>query len=505
VVQLFDLDHRAVLRSYGGPFAVAYIATVVCYGYFFFSLGFTNHTTNVWVYSYPSFKTTLEGRWFADILIRLTGGSGVPPFQMAVAAAIQIVNAFVFCAIFRQSNRVVIYMAALAIALHPAFLDYYSFTVDHISFVTGDLLALLGVLAMQRGRTFVMRWILPVVCFVLSIATYQPKIALIGFLLVARCFWAGDEAYRDDVRRLAQSAVVFVLSAVIYYISIRLTIRVVSTDYNSARQHINSIPQIVSQVLFSYKQVISYFTSRVDYLPPMLKWMPGLLIVLGLGGLLVSRWRAGILPFALGVLLILAIPPVLQLSFVINSEAYSNSGRILSVHGYFLCFAFIAALAPATLRGIPLLLQGALIYFFAIVATQESNQASVKNVFDSGQVNRIISRIETTVPDVGSKVHPLVVIDQFSFQPARRLRAYPNTLYGSQVRTTTFVNYRQVEIANFFIGKEALRSPTTAEVAAAVRSACGRKPWPATESVFADGDTIVVLLGNCHGPTTWTE
>jgi hypothetical protein len=113
---------------------------------------------------------------------------------------------------------------------------------------------------------------------------------------------------------------VFVLSAVLYYISIRLTVRVVSTDYNSARQHINSIPQIASQVLFSYKQVMSYFTSRVDYLPRALKWMPGLSIALGLGFLLVSRWRAGIRPFVLGVLLILAIPPVLQLSFVINSK-----------------------------------------------------------------------------------------------------------------------------------------------------------------------------------------
>ena len=178
----------STLRRYAVPFIAAYILTVIVYSYLFTTIIFTNHTIpNAWVYSYPSFKTKQEGRWFADIIILLTGGSGVQAFQMAFGSAIQIINGFLFASLLRVKKIFYIFLMAVFLALHPAFLDYYSFTVDHISFALGDTLGLLGVVVLARTPDQRVGIVLAIVCFVLMLATYQPKIGLMAVLLLIWC------------------------------------------------------------------------------------------------------------------------------------------------------------------------------------------------------------------------------------------------------------------------------------------------------------------------------
>jgi len=95
--QIFDL----LYKKYRGVFVLCLLLQFITYSYFFTSLIFTNHTfPNSWLYPYPSFKTQGEGRWLADIIIWLQGGSGVQPFQMFIATTLQSINGIFFCIVF---------------------------------------------------------------------------------------------------------------------------------------------------------------------------------------------------------------------------------------------------------------------------------------------------------------------------------------------------------------------------------------------------------------------
>lgn len=292
-----DAPPEHFLKFYSPIFVGCYIATILVYGYFFTHVGFTNHTfPNVWQYPYPSFKTKYEGRWFADIIIQLTGGSGVPTLQIALASAIQIFNAFLFSYIFKVSNRLVILLISLFIALHPAFLDYYSFSVDHVSFVLGDTLALAGVLALDRLADNRTRLAASTTCFVLTLATYQPKIALIGILLVT---WnliksiqqREPETGKNNSVDICLSCAAFFSALILYYVTVYLTVNWSTGN----RQQVDSAREIIEQIFYSYPQVFSYFTNRVDYLPSALKAIPGLLILSGVLSIIVNCRRDGML------------------------------------------------------------------------------------------------------------------------------------------------------------------------------------------------------------------
>ena len=138
--------------DYGAIFVGLLVLQFITYGYFFTTLIFTNHTfPNSWVFLYPSYKTLGEGRWFADIIFWLQGGSGVQPFQMSVAVALQSLNGLLFARFLGLEKRLDVSLAAAFLCLYPAFLDYYSFAMDHISFVIGDTFALIGILCWKNA------------------------------------------------------------------------------------------------------------------------------------------------------------------------------------------------------------------------------------------------------------------------------------------------------------------------------------------------------------------
>ena len=93
-------DWLAKLRRHQGVLAALLLLQVVAYGYLFTVPIFTDHTfPNSWLYPYPSFKTDGEGRWLADLVILLQGGSGVPSVQMAGAALLQAINGILFASL----------------------------------------------------------------------------------------------------------------------------------------------------------------------------------------------------------------------------------------------------------------------------------------------------------------------------------------------------------------------------------------------------------------------
>ncbi len=490
---------KALWSQYGIIFVGAYLLTYAVYSYLFTAIIFTDHTLpNVWVYPYPSFKTRQEGRWFADIIIQVFGGSGVPSFQMIVAVGIQIINAFLFAKLIniRQSSR--LFLIAAFLSLHPAFLDYYCFSIDHISFALGDSLALVGVLALDRISDRRAGLALASFCFVLTLATYGPKIALIGTLLLSWCM------LRPDVDRVLTALSVFLAGLVVYYITVKLTV----TAGETYRNHINSLGEVAHQLVVAYPETIKDFTSRVDYLPRLLSFLPSAAIVLGLAGLIVKTWRDGGTTTALiSTALMLGFPVALRLSYLVDDQTWQNSGRILTPHAYFLLFTLASMWSMQLARRLGSCVVAVLVYYFAVLGTEEANAAVIKNTFEVSKINRIVMRVEDIAPDIYEHKFPIVIIGAMKFQPEASLIRFSNSLYGSQFSKETFAPYRQVGILNYFLGQREVVPPDQSQIDSVETGAAGRRPWPAPDSVYLQDGVIVVLLEPYRpdAPITWAR
>ncbi len=397
-----NADHFRNLRSliaatwaeYSFPLVAAFILTLVVYSYFFTTIVLTNHTfPNAWVRDYPGSSTLSEGRWFNDIILQLGGGGGVQALQMSLACAVQVVNALLFAFLLRVSSKPGVFLMAAFLSLHPAILDYYSFASDHLYFVIGDSLALLGTLALDRIDDRRLSLPLATLCFFLTLATYPSKGALIGVLLVMWCIlWSiGPEAegpgrwQRLFRNRLIPAALTFGLALILFYLSSKLVV----THPSVNRTHVNDAGTVVRQILRAYPEVIQSFTSRVDYLPHLLRFIPALAVLVGVVAIVWQSLRARGLTLA-ALALLAAIPIALQFSYIVNEDTWANVGRILSPQAYVLLFFIAVAWRTALLRPIATVLVAVMIYFFCIVGSQEANAAALKTIYDTAKLNRIV-------------------------------------------------------------------------------------------------------------------
>ena len=479
-------------------FAALVVLQLTAYSYFFTSLVFTNHTfPNSWVYTYPSFKTLGEGRWLADFIIWLQGGSGVQPFQMSVAVGLQSLNGILFARFLDLEKRIEVFLAAACVCLYPAFLDYYSFGMDHITFAIGDTFALLGILVWKMGGRSVRDAGISGLLFVLALASYQPKIALIGLLCachvarsVARSDGGRPFSSLEAIRTAAYIASVLVGACVVYFLSTKLTI----TYDIGPRAYLNTVPEMLTVALASYGSVFRYYTVDADYLPRALQFLPALGIGLGCLALLHGAYKKHVVAAGLVAVLLLLMPVALRAAFILNRNSWEDAGRLVSANGYALLFFLCCALQRERLRTFAVVILAALLYSFVVVATHESNAAAFKTIYDLNTINRITSRIETVVEDLQEQRYALVVAGHYpDFARSRYVRR-PDSGNTAHVQTFAFEGYRQVEILNYFLGKDVLLRPTSAQVEKALLSAQGRRSWPARESVYILDDVIVVVL-----------
>ena len=490
---------REIARRHLPGYVAAYALTVLVYSYFYTTIVIGNHTfPNVWVDPYPSSKTYAEGRWLSDLVLFLQGGSGVPSVQMAVATAIHLANGFLFAYLVGAKGRLAAFLIASLISLHPAFLDYYSFTREHISFVLGDTFALAGFLVLSRSSGAVASRSTALLCLVLAVALYPPKIALVAFVLLAWCLTrflgtdvaeeVTDRRERSTVQDLAWSAGLLLGTMGVYYVTTLVTLRHAS----GRRTHINDACAALREALLAYSQVVADFTTRVDYLPALLSWLPALGMALGVVALLWQACKKSLPTLGLAMILIGLLPPALNLSFIVNEQSW-RAGRILFPQAYAMAFFLAAALTVTAFRVLVVPISVLIIYFFAIVGMQETNTAAFKSMFELATMNRIVSRMEAVAPRIDSDSMPIAVIGRLHFND-RRYRRFTNTLYHPHIRSDAFAPYRQREFVNFFMGRDAAIGPSAEELSQVIHRTAGRRPWPATDSVFVVDNVIVVLL-----------
>lgn len=483
-------DLSAWARRNAAPLLLAFVVGLVSYSTFWTDLVFTNHTIpNAWIYQYPSFKTVTEGRWFADLIIWFFGGGGTQSFQTIAGIAIQAANGVIFAGLFGVSGRARRVIIALLIALHPAVLDYYSFTIDSITFTFGDTLALLGLLCLSRPALAWRGMATGIVCLVLALAAYQPKLSLIG--TVALCLIAATAADPKGsvavllarATRLGSGAAIALL---LYWLTALATVRFNGTS----RNNVSELGEAVSMALQSYPTVLGSIWRQLLATPSI----GGLgLAALAVGGVAlgaVSAARKSPLMLATFAAALCLLPPAIEATRIINSDTGADIGRTLMGYAYLPPFLFV--LWPATRWFAGELAAAVAAFGFGVIATQENEFTSMKAAFDIQMMSRVAGRIEDILPDRAPR--PLVVIGEAAFSYGDRMLFRPDRPLRPHSATTAFIQYRQGQMANFFLGRDILTLPTEADIAAAVASAADHPVWPTAGSVFMAGDVVVVAF-----------
>jgi hypothetical protein len=205
------------------------------------------------------------------------------------------------------------------------------------------------------------------------------------------------------------------------------------------------------------------------------------------------------------VVLLLLIPVALRGSYIINKNSWENAGRMVAVNGYALLFFLSAALQAQRMKKLARGVLIAFLYFFVVVGTQESNAAAMKTIYDLNMINRIAARIESVTADLYQNRYALVVVGHYPEFPRSKYVTTSNRSNQPHARSPAFETYRQVEILNYFLGKDVLEYPTAAQLEGTLASVQGRSPWPAKDAVYLLDHVVVVILERYRPdiPRTW--
>ncbi len=507
----------AKLRRHRGMLAALLLLQIVAYGYLFTVPIFTDHTfPNSWLYPYPSFKTDGEGRWLADLVIMLQGGSGVPSVQMAGAALFQAINGILFASLLGLRGGLTLFLLGGLICLHPAFLDYYSFAADHLSFVLGDSFALLAawLLLSRRGAAFRLGG--AALLNLLALGLYGPKISLVLLLallvIVLRLVDAepAKACQRGPIGRLLLGEIAVVAgSLLLAVLAFGLSAKLLIRHPILPGAHLNSLPEMAAAVVASYGKCLHYLSAMAGLPAGALRLLPLLIVLLGLLGLAATLRRRRWPQRAVAVVALLLLPVALNGAAIINNAAPGDRGRFVAAYAYALVFFLAQALRLPRLRRPTLALAGLVLWFFLSLAMQQANAAQFKSTYDLSMINRILTRLEPLITTTSDQpAQPLLIVGRypaFSLDPYVR---WPGSIDAPHLLACdTFAPYRQTEILNYLLGRSLLRQPTAAEIDHALPQVRQSPAWPAPESVFRDGRTIVVTLEpwRAEVPMTWAE
>ena len=448
-------------RYYRIVLIALFLLQLVTYSYLFTEMTLTNHTfPNTLLNDYPSYRTTGEGRWLSDFIIFLQGGSGVQSLQMTAAASIQAINGVLFGRLIGLSSKLEVFLVAAILCLSPAFLDHYSFAIDHTSSVIGDSFVILGAWAWVWGRRLGPRVVLASLFYFLALGIYAPKIMLISvftlfslilILTVHRSRHLSDPSRcgRMIIRESLLLPLPLVLSVGMFWFSTKLLI----LEPLFPRTHLNSPEQALQQIVASYGVFINYFGSEVGGLPSgILGLIPALLIICGVFTLITFPSGDRRLPAVLIVAMLL-LPVAAHASKIINIHTPSASGRFFIAYGYVLVFFLALAIRSVSVRILAVPLSCLLLWFFFTFGAQQANAAQLKTTYELSMINRILTRMEPFLGEPKQDRRPIVVIGRYPpFKVANFVR-WPSWMDAPHMLTTdVFVDYRQTEMINFLLG-----------------------------------------------------
>jgi hypothetical protein len=491
-----------------------FLIQVVAYSYLYTTIAFGNHLfPNAWLNSFPSFRTWGEGRWLEDVIILLQGGSGVQSVQMVLATLLQACNALIFLRLLGIEKRAHLILLGGIFCLYPAFLDYYSFTSDHVAFVMGDALALLGFVLIVRLPGLPARVLAAALCWFLALSIYAPKAALIALFvlmlplvkLVAQPALQGANRSPDPEiclpgphrqRGMAMEDLLAGLGAmVLAMVSFWLSTKLLVTTPLEVRMYLNAPWEAMAQLPISFRHWLDVMVDGVASKSRLFALLPLLFVLMGFALMLWKAlklgWRNGL--FTACVLLL--IPPALHLTWMLNRFTPLDAGRYVTAYAYLLIFSLSQLLLWRRSRQVVVLLAALLFWCYFVLASQIVQATQIKGAYELGFINRLASRMEPLLDGDLKNPQPVVIFGRYPQFPIQEYVSWPLFAQKSQLlNTDAFAEFRQTDILNVVLGQRVLRPPTPAELEQARRASAKVQPWPAAGAVFREGQSVVVVI-----------
>lgn len=492
-----------------GIFYLSYFVAILSYSYIFFGSVYNNHDLpNSYYTAYPSFTTTMEGRFIGDILYQLQGGSAIPTLNMAIAVAIQIFNGI----LASKCLGITSYWAKLClttiITIHPAITDYYSWGGVSVNFCLADTFSILAVYYCSRyGLT---NSLASIICIVFCAATYQPKVSIIATIgslfLVSKLLSSTNNNDLKNIFIFAGKFIfIVIISGLIYYVILVNTIaEEVGITSNSGRLHVNSIAEFIPSITNSIEYTQSYFFSKQNFIHPNDYYIPFgttvFFILISLSSFFNKNicTKQIIIYFVLFFFMLFMLLFSMNLVFLITTKAYSTDGRFFGSYAYVLAF-FISYLIDNESKIISLLFKSiyiAISVFFIFDNAQYSYRGYMQNKFEYSFVTRIAMRVENIIQP--QKKYKLVVLGNLPWDSIRSKLSRKNNIQFRKVIANYdqpgFIHYRRVEYLNFIMGNDIFISPDIKDIAIAKTHALSINNWPSTDSVFIIDDILVVVL-----------
>ncbi|MFN4262908.1 MAG: glucosyltransferase domain-containing protein [Thioalkalivibrionaceae bacterium] len=134
------------------------------------------------------------------------------------------------------------------------------------------------------------------------------------------------------------------------------------------------------------------------------------------------------------------------------------------------------------------------IYRFVLINAEIGQAAQLRTAYETAMVSTLARDIDQELREAGLEAEPraVVVVGERSMPDQRFLRTKS---VRSHLVFPMFVDYRSAEWLNFYMGRDALRSPTMEERAAGEAAAVGAPAWPASGGIrlLPSGVVVVVL------------
>lgn len=483
---------RIWLRDNVGTIAIVVVTSALVYNALATGTILTDHTwPNTLAYKYPSFKTYGEARWLADLLIQIFG-SGAQVMQAWLGFAIQALNGVLFADLIGVNGRWKRLLIVLLVCLHPVLLDFYSFIADNVSFTLGQTLAIGAALALSRVRQVWLAIVVASLLTMLSLAAYPPLISVVLTvhlaMLLSRAGYAesGARLWREAIR----SGAAVVSGTLLYLVTARLALR---TD-GDKRTTINTLSGIIREATDAYVTVFKSTVGQITNLPALATWAFTAMLVIGFVALLVQSFRKSLFRGVLAAILIAAMPLAIMASYVINSESFDNTGRLVGGYPYAFAVFALPLLTFQLTRWLGGAVVGLATYGFAFIAVQENSYIAAKNNYETQTLNRLIDRIELMLPN--DEPAPIVVIGRFTLDQLDKIVQFPKRPLRPHTTLPSFATFRHASLTNYLAGRELVTEPTQLQVDRAIVDAQSHRLWPYEGSVYMLDEIVVVVFSH---------
>jgi hypothetical protein len=506
-------------------YGIIFIFTInlICYFYLFSEHIFTNHTIpEIFFTPMPSNVTFYYGRWMSDFITTLFGGVGIQPVSMFISTIVIIVNAFLLIKIFKINNWKWFIITGLILTLAPERFDIVTFSsVMHVHAIA-DLFVLVGAYFLLNYQSVLQKIVIPTIMFLFAIACTQIKLPLILLmiavgLLLKWIYFDKKESLttRNLLIDVGIAILTVILSSGIYYITYKSLTIPKSANF-LRHDYRNGIKEMAFQIIGSYKNFYCYYTNANSYLPRFLSVIPLIIICISIGSLTHKFFKKNWLIVIFSTLILLSLPVILNSVYIIDSQS-GQGGRFLMHYSYFLliCILFTAKyikLLPTIKelwsKRVLVLMAVILIYFTAILSLQRTNYYFHKGKQEELVIQRVLSRIESKVPNLYSQHYNLIVFGYPTIQNSDQF-IMKNTQNAPKAHFSShfFEIYRQPQILNYFLGNYTFVYPNKSDYELIMPLVESMEPWPSENSIIVKDNVVVITFEKFHKDIeqTWTE